>query len=271
MEKRGSMSPLQRVQKILSEAGVASRRKAEEMIREGRVTISGRPAQIGDKADPDWEHIKVDGKRIAVFPVEVNILLNKPKGTVTTVDDPEGRTTVMDLIQGVKTRLFPVGRLDYDAEGVLLMTNDGQMAHRLTHPSFQVPRVYQVKVRGKPSPAEIQRLSGGIFLEDGRTAPCKIRTLKETRENMWLEMVLFEGRNRQVKRMWEKCGFPVLKLKRIMFAGLTLGRLKPGEYRYLRPPEIKKVRDFLKGSSPGKNSERSIEDRQARKNPGNGL
>jgi 23S rRNA pseudouridine2605 synthase len=239
------MTPPQRVQKILSEIGIASRRKAEELIRQGRVTVNGRIIRIGDRADPSCDHIKVDGRRVAGSSPKVYVLLNKPKGTVTTTDDPQGRKTVMDLLGIKKPRLFPVGRLDWDAEGFLLLTNDGGLAHRLSHPSFRIPRIYQVKVKGKPTSAELRKLSGGIFLEDGPTAPCRILPLRETEENLWLEMVLYEGRNRQVKRMWEKLGYPVLKLKRVGFAGLDLGRLKPGEFRALRPGEVQRLKERL--------------------------
>jgi 23S rRNA pseudouridine2605 synthase len=237
------MNPPQRVQKILSEIGIASRRKAEELIREGRVTVNGHIVQIGDRADPWQDHIKVDGRRVAGPSPKVYVLLNKPRGTVTTTDDPQGRKTVIDLLRIKKPRLFPVGRLDWDAEGSLLLTNNGELAHRLSHPSFRIPRIYQVKVKGKPSPEEIRKLSGGISLEDGRTAPCRILPLRGTEENLWLEMVLYEGRNRQVKRMWEKLGYPVLKLKRVAFAGLGLGKLKPGEYRALMPEEVQKLKE----------------------------
>ncbi len=236
------MESLQRLQKILAQAGISSRRKAEELIQEGRVTINGRTARVGDKADADRDHIKVDGRKISLPAAGVYLLLNKPKEVVTTRDDPEGRKTVMDLVKEKKHRLFPVGRLDYDAEGLLLLTTDGGLAHRLTHPSFHIARRYWVKVKGKPGSEVIQRLSKGIILEDGPTAPCHIKMLRETEGNSWLEMVLYEGRNRQVKRMWEKAGFPVLKLKRVSFAGLSLGKLKPGEYRLLRPEEVEKLR-----------------------------
>ena len=237
------MNRLQKVQKILSEIGISSRRKAEEFIREGRVTVNGHIARIGDRADPLQDRIKVDGRSVSASSPKVYLLLNKPRGTVTTTDDPAGRKTVMDLLRIKKPRLFPVGRLDYDAEGLLLLTNDGELAHGLSHPSFRIPRTYRVKVRGKPTPEEIHKLRGGIFLEDGRTSPCQIFPLRETEENMWLEMVLYEGRNRQVKRMWEKLGYPVLKLKRVGFAGLALGRLKPGESRALQPREVQKLKE----------------------------
>jgi 23S rRNA pseudouridine2605 synthase len=244
------MSPLERVQKILSEMGVASRRQAEKLIREGRVTVNGRIAQIGGKAEPSRDFITVDGRRVSHSGEKIYILLNKPKGTITTAQDPEGRTTVLDLIKAPPTRVFPVGRLDYDAEGFLLLTNDGELAHFLSHPSSGVPRTYQVKIKGKPSPADIKKLSQGVYLEDGRTAPCRIRVLRETEDKLWLEMVLYEGRNRQVKRMWAKIGYPVLKLKRVAFAGLSLGRLRPREYRNLRPREVKRLREFMAKNTP---------------------
>jgi 23S rRNA pseudouridine2605 synthase len=240
------MNPLPRLQKVLAEMGLASRRQAEEMIREGRVTVNGRAARIGDKADPSRDHIKVDGRRVALPSAKVYLLLHKPKNTVTTVEDPEGRPTVLGLVKERGARLFPVGRLDYDAEGFLLLTNDGDLAHRLSHPSFRIPRTYWVKVKGKPSEEEIRKLSRGISLEDGLTAPCRITALRETRENSWMEMTLREGRNRQVKRMWEKMGYPVLKLKRISFAGLALGNLQLGEYRDLRPKEVEKIKRMIK-------------------------
>ncbi|HSR12613.1 MAG TPA: pseudouridine synthase, partial [Thermodesulfobacteriota bacterium] len=193
----------------------------------------------------------VDGRLIgAPSSARVYLLLNKPKNFVTTTEDPEGRPTVIDLVRANERRgLFPVGRLDLDAEGFLLLTNDGGLAHRLSHPSFGVPRTYRVKVQGQPSDEEVRRLSRGIVLDDGRTAPCRIVPLQQTAENAWLEMTLHEGRNRQVKRMWEKMGYTVLKLKRTAFAGLSLGRMKPGEYRSLRPAEVEKLRKITQRES----------------------
>ena len=240
------MEPLPRLQKILSEAGVTSRRQAEDLIREGRVTVNGRVARIGDKADPSHDHIKVDGRRLASPASRAYVMVNKPKNMVTTVHDPEGRPTVMDLLKSKSPRLFPVGRLDYDAEGILLLTNDGELAYRLSHPSFRIPRTYWVKVKGKPTPEEVRELSRGVNLSDGLTAPCRTVPLKSTQENSWLEMTLYEGRNRQVKRMWEKMGRPVLKLKRVRFAGLSLRNLKPGETRPLRPGEVEKLQRITK-------------------------
>ncbi len=236
------MNPLARLQKILSEMGVASRRRAEDLIREGRVTVNGRPARVGDKVDPLKDHIKVDGRLVISHGAKVYLMLHKPKNVVTTAEDPEGRTTVMDLVKGRVPRLFPVGRLDYDAEGLLLLTNDGELAHRLSHPSFHVPRTYSVKVKGKPTPDEIHRMSRGMTLEDGPTAPCRVVFRRETRENTWVEMTLHEGRNRQVKRMWEGMGYLVLKLIRVSFAGLSVRDLRAGEHRRLRPGEVEKLK-----------------------------
>ena len=244
------MSPPERVQKILADRGLASRRKAEDLIREGRVTVNGKVAVIGEKADPEKDAIKLDGRRLSVSPEKIYVLFYKPKNVVTTLRDPEGRPTIMDLLAIPKPRLFPVGRLDYDAEGVLLLTNDGDLAHQLAHPSHEVPRTYWVKVKGKPEKEEMQRLGRGIRLEDGITAPCAIAPLRETEGNSWVEMVLHEGKNRQVKRMWEKLGYPVLKLKRVGFGGLKLGSLQPGEYRLLRPAEVQKLKDRASSSAP---------------------
>ncbi len=244
------MRPLERLQKILAERGIASRRKAEDLIRDGHVTLNGRIARIGDKADPRRDAIKVNGRRLAAPSERIYLLLNKPKNVVATLDDPEGRTTVFDLIHMPAPRLFTIGRLDYDAEGVLLFTNDGNLAHQLAHPSFEIPRAYLVKIKGKPQKDEIQRLSRGIRLDDGPTAPCRITPIRETEGNSWVEMTLHEGRNRQVKRMWEKMGYPVLKLKRVSFAGIKLGRLHPGESRFLLPEEVEKLRNMISMKNP---------------------
>jgi 23S rRNA pseudouridine2605 synthase len=251
--------------------GIASRRKAEELIREGRITIHGQVARLGDKADPMRDPIKVDGRRIVPSTAKYYVLMNKPKGFVTTTDDPEGRPTVMDLLKRQKPWIFPVGRLDYDAEGFLLLTNDGDLNYRLSHPSFQIPRTYLVKVKGKPTPEVMERLSRGIQLEDGRTAPCQISPMKETEENRWVRMTLHEGRNRQIKRMWERMGHMVLKIKRVNFAGLALGKLRPGEYRDLLPREVEKLmqmtrKDQEKGEMP-RGGEKSTKSRRGKSWP----
>lgn len=259
------MSPLERLQKILADRGIASRRKAEDLIREGRVTLNGQIAHVGDKADPIRDAIKVNGRRLAGPPEKIYLVLNKPKNVVATTDDPEGRTTVFDLVHMPARRLFSVGRLDYDAEGVLLFTNDGDLAHKLAHPSFEIPRTYWVKLKGKPQKEEIQKLSHGVRLEDGFTAPCHITPIRETEGNSWVEMTLHQGRNRQVKRMWEKIGYLVLKLKRVSFAGVKLGRLQPGEYRLLLPEEVEKLRTMISSKVPPPQALRSLHETSGQK------
>jgi 23S rRNA pseudouridine2605 synthase len=232
----------QRLQKILSEMGIASRRKAEELIFEGRVTVNGRIAAIGMKADRAKDHIKLDGKLLVRPEPKVYLILNKPVQVVTSLLDPEGRPTVKDFIKGVKYRIYPAGRLDYDSEGLLLLTNDGDFTHALLHPSKKIPKTYLVKVKGIPGEEQIHKLKTGIKLEDGLTAPAKIRKLRATEQNAWFEMTIHEGRNRQIRRMFDKIGHSVLKLKRVRINGIELGNLKPGEYRFLTPAEVNRLK-----------------------------
>lgn len=231
-----------RIQKILSEMGIASRRKAEELILAERVTVNGRIATLGMKADPVKAHIKLNGKLLLKREPKVYIILNKPRNVVTSLHDPEGRITVKDLIKDVKYRVFPVGRLDYDSEGLLFLTNDGNFAHAVLHPSKKVSKTYHVKVRGVLEEEEIKKLCKGIKLEDGLTAPSKVIKIRRSQNNSWLEMTIHEGRKRQIRRMLEKIGHPVLKLKRICINGIEMGRLAPGTYRYLTPEEINRMK-----------------------------
>ena len=232
----------QRLQKILSEMGIASRRKAEELILEGRVTVNGRVATIGMKADATSDHIKLNGKLLIRPEPKVYLMLNKPAQVVTSLLDPEGRPTIKDFLKKVKYRIYPVGRLDYDSEGLLLLTNDGDFTQALLHPSKKIPKTYLVKVKGVPGEEQIHKLRTGIKLEDGMTAPAKIEKLRKTENNAWVEMTIHEGRNRQIRRMFEQTGHPVLKLKRTRINGIELGNLKSGEYRYLKPEEILKIK-----------------------------
>lgn len=231
-----------RLQKILSDMGIASRRKAEELIIEGRITVNGRIATIGMKADPVKDHIKVDGKLLIRSEPKVYIMLNKPKNVVTTLYDPEGRPTVKDFLKGVKYRVFPVGRLDYDSEGLLLLTNDGDFAHAVLHPSKKISKTYLVKVKGVLDEEEIEKLRTGVKLGDGMTAPAQVTKVTRTENNSWLKMTIHEGKKRQIRRMFEKMRHPVLKLKRIKINGIELDKLKPGIYRYLMSEEINKIK-----------------------------
>jgi len=238
--------PLVRLQKVLAERGVASRRGAEELIREGRVRVNGAViTELGHKVDPERDRIEVDGKRIPPPPPKVYYLLYKPYGVITSLNDPRGRPTVRDLLRRVKLRIFPVGRLDWDAEGLLLLTNDGELAARLLHPRYQVPRVYLVKVRGLLEKGEVERLREGIPLEDGPSPSMKVTLVRRTKNNTWLQVTLHEGRNRIVKRTFAAIGHPVMKLRRVAFGPLRIGGLRPGEYRALSSEEIKRLKRWV--------------------------
>ncbi len=234
----------QRLQKILSGFGIASRRKAEELIVEGKVTVNGEVATVGMKADPLKDHIKVNGKLItgqrAIH--KVYLAFNKPKGVVTTLSDPEGRPAINDFLKGVKPRVFPVGRLDYDSEGLLLLTNDGDFANSILHPTKKTNKTYLVKVKGELEEDKLEKLRRGIKLEDGVTMPAKAKKIRLSENNSWIEMIIYEGKKRQIRRMLEKVGHPVLKLKRIAINGIKLGDLKPGEIRQLTNEELERIR-----------------------------
>jgi 23S rRNA pseudouridine2605 synthase len=236
---------LERIQKILARAGISSRREAERLIVEGRVMVNGKVVDaLGFKADASRDYIKVDGKRIARPEPPVTVLLNKPRNMLSTVKDPLGRPTVMDLVKKVRARVYPVGRLDFDGEGLLLLTNEGDLAYRLSHPRFAIPRTYEVKVEGIPAEKELKRLKSGVSLEDGRASAVSVRVLGRGEKNCRMRVVVTEGRNHLVKRMLEAVGHPVLKLKRVQFGPLHLGDLSPGQFRYLTPEEIEELRNF---------------------------
>jgi 23S rRNA pseudouridine2605 synthase len=234
-----------RLQKILSETGITSRRKAEDLILEGRVAVNGRIATLGMKADPSKDHVKVDGKLIIRPEPKVYIVFNKPRNVVTSLHDPEGRPTVKDFLRGMKYRVYPVGRLDYDSEGLLLLTNDGDFAHMVLHPSKKIPKTYLIKVKGVPEDIKVEKLKTGVKLEDGMTAPAKVKKIRMTENNAWLEMTIHEGRKRQIRRMLEKIGHPVLKLKRIRINGIVMGKLETGGYRYLTLEEMNRIKKEL--------------------------
>jgi 23S rRNA pseudouridine2605 synthase len=238
--------PAERLQKIIAAAGIASRRKAEELISAGHVKVNGAVVtELGTKADAETDHIRVDGKLLQGAQNHVYLLLNKPKGYVTTVSDPEKRPTVMQLIRGVKKRVYPVGRLDYASEGLLLLTNDGTLANKLMKAASNVPKTYVVKVAGAPSNEALEKLRGGVSIEteNGRrvkTAPAGIRLVKEA-TNPWYEVTLIEGRNREIRRMFEKVGHHVEKIKRVRYGPLTLD-VPPGKFRALTEQEVDRLR-----------------------------
>lgn len=234
----------QRLQKIIAEAGITSRRKAEELILQGRVMVNGQVViQLGSKADPERDHVKVDGKLLRPVRRRVYLLLNKPVGYVSTVSDPQHRPTVISLVarDGIKERVYPVGRLDYHSSGLLLLTNDGELANLLMSPASGVPRTYHVKLEARPGPPDLQKLAEGIVLDGRRTAPCQIRPLAD-REKPWYEITLVEGRYHQVRRMFERVGQSVVKLKRVRIAFLTDRDLSPGQFRHLTAAEVERLR-----------------------------
>ncbi len=233
--------PLERLQKIISTAGVTSRRKAEELITAGQVTVNGAVVtELGSKADLQADHIKVNGKLLRPPKHQVYIAMYKPDSYVTTVSDPQGRDTVMDLLRGVKERVYPVGRLDYHSEGLLLLTNDGDFANKMMAKESHVPKTYLVKVNGTLSFDQEEQFRRGLPIEGRRTAAAGLKLVRSA-ENPWYEVRLFEGRKNQIRMMFKHFGFLVEKLKRVRIGGLTLGSMKPGEFRYLAPEELYKL------------------------------
>jgi 23S rRNA pseudouridine2605 synthase len=242
--------PAERLQKIIAAAGIASRRKAEELISGGLVSLNGKVVtELGTKADPEHDHIRVNGKLLHGAERHVYLLMNKPKGYVTTLNDPEKRPTVMDLLRGVKARVYPVGRLDYASEGLLLLTNDGEFANYLMKAASHVPKTYMVKVAGTPDTAGLQRLRDGLMIPTDkgkrvRTAPAQIKVIKES-DNPWYEVTLIEGKNRQIRRMFEEIGHHVEKIKRVRYGPLELD-VHPGKYRQLTLKEVASLKTAAK-------------------------
>ncbi|NLK69771.1 MAG: rRNA pseudouridine synthase [Clostridiaceae bacterium] len=234
-----------RLQKALAHSGVASRRRAEEYIREGRVKVNGQVVNEMGVVVTANDNIEVDGKPIKLESKKVYILLHKPKGYITSVSDPKGRKTVIDLIDGIEERIYPVGRLDYDSSGLLFLTNDGQFANFLMHPKHEILKTYIVTVKGKPSENAIQSLRKGIKIENYITAPAYVNVLSIYENKTKLEITIHEGRNRQVRKMCEKIGNPVIRLKRVAYGGVQLGNLKPGEWRYLTESEKKRLMEKM--------------------------
>ncbi len=234
-----------RLQKVLARAGFGSRRSCEELIAAGRVTVNGEPAVLGRRVDPRSDHVEVDGVPVPMLPGLVHYLLNKPAGVVTTADDPVGRPTVVSLVPD-DPRVFPVGRLDADTEGLLVLTNDGDLAQRLSHPSFGVEKEYLAEVNGGPGPAALRALRRGVDLEDGRTAPARVGVLAPG----VLRIVIHEGRNRQVRRMCEAVGLPVRRLVRTRIGPVSDAGLAPGRWRALSGAEVRALSSAAGGAEP---------------------
>lgn len=243
----------ERIQKILSKAGVASRRAAEKMIAEGRISLNGVVAiEPGTKADPGRDEIRVDGKLISCESERIYILLHKPQGVVTTLSDPQGRPIVTDLLEGVAERVFPVGRLDYDSEGLLILTNDGDFSQRLQHPRYGIPKTYRVKVEGNPGKREIQALENGVDLSDGQFAPVEVFLEKTNRGSAWLRLTIAEGKNRVIRRAFEALGHPVCRLVRVAVGDVTLNGVREGDWRRLTPREVDRLFAQAGRRKPGK-------------------
>lgn len=232
-----------RLQKYLSAAGVCSRRAGEALIKDGRVKVNDNVVtEMGVSVNPEKDRVEVDNRLVKVVEKKEYILLYKPVGYVTTANDPFGRPTVLDLAKDAKARVFPVGRLDINTSGLLLLTNDGELANRLTHPSYGVEKEYLARVHDIPDTQTLKRLAQGVELEDGMTAPAQVRLVKSGRPTSLVSLVIKEGKNRQVRRMLEAVGHPVVALKRVRFGLLTIGSMKVGEWRRLTPGEVKSLR-----------------------------
>jgi 23S rRNA pseudouridine2605 synthase len=246
--------PTERIHKIIARFGYASRRKAEDFIRNGRVTLNGRVVtQLGTSADPDRDVICLDGARIQPPAGHLTVVLNKPKGVVSTMHDPQGRKTVRDLVSEIPRRLFPIGRLDADSEGLILLTDDGDLALKVMHPRYGVHKTYEALVEGLEKGAQLQKLEKGVVLSDGPTGPAEIKLLRKSGKYNWIRIRISEGRNRQIRRMCAKVGLNVVRLKRVALGGLWLDDLPGGAFREIKYTELRKV--FARpGESPRRSS-----------------
>jgi len=244
----------ERLQKILSRAGISSRRGAEELIAAGRVAVNGVVVdELGAKADPDRDSITVDGREVGQACDRIYLVLYKPAGYMTTLKDPQGRPLVTDLLKGVRERVYPVGRLDYNTEGLLLLTNDGEWANAMAHPRHEVDKEYNVRVRGKVSAQQLDHLAAGVMLEDGETAPATVAVVRESENNTWVSITIHEGRYRQVRRMCEAVGLTVVRLKRVRYGFLSLKGLRTGEYRFLSQEEAMRLKGAGRSGKAGSN------------------
>ncbi len=242
-----------RLQKMLADCGVASRRKAEEMISAGEVKVNGVTAKIGDKVDPKKDKVSVRGKLLDTDVKSIYIMLHKPRGFITTMSDEMDRKCVAELIKDIPERIYPVGRLDRDSEGLLLMTNDGEFANAMTHPSLHIPKTYRVTIRPSITEDQLTQISVGMMIDDRKTAPARVKVLSQESDRVVLEIVLYEGRNRQIRKMCEQLGLEVARLKRIAVGQLKLGMLQPGKWRMLTSEEVKKL---TAGAKADKQSEK---------------
>jgi 23S rRNA pseudouridine2605 synthase len=249
---------LERLQKIIAHAGFASRREAETMIREGRVTVNGRVVtELGSRANAARDHVKVDGKLITRAEPHRYILLYKPKEVMTTVADPQGRKTVIDIVRGVRERIYPIGRLDFHSEGLIVLTNDGDLAFKVSHPRHGSVKTYHVKVRGVPEARMVDRLQRGITIDNKRTLPCEIEQMKTTSRNAeegnsWYEVKLREGRTQQIRKMFQAIGHPVMKLRRVAIGPISDPKLTPGDWREMTKQEVKLLSTQMEPKAPPK-------------------
>ena len=238
-----------RLQKYLSTYGICSRRKGEELIIAGRVFIGKKKAFIGDKIDLNTDKVYIDRKLVTAERKKVYILLNKPRGYITTTNDPKNRKTIFDLIKEIPERVYPVGRLDYDTEGLLLLTNDGDLTFKLTHPKHQINKTYKVKCKGIINLAVIDILRSGVILDDGyKTQKAKVYVIELNKKNSLLEITIYEGKNRQIRKMFESLGHPVIRLTRTKIGDIQIGDLKSSSYRFLKKAEVNKLKNFYKKS-----------------------
>lgn len=252
-----------RLQKMLAECGIASRRKAEEMIAAGRVAVNGVRAQIGDKVDVKKDKVTVDGQRVQTVDEKVYIMVHKPRGYLTSMSDDRGRKCVSELVEELPVRLFPIGRLDKDSEGLLLMTSDGDFANLIAHPSTHVPKVYRVTVRPGVTEEQLTRLAVGVEIDGRMTAPASVRVLEQQPGRVVLEFVLHEGRNRQIRNMCEAVGLEVARLKRTAIGAVKLGMLPQGRFRDLTPDEVRRLRAAAQKKGNAQNTQREEEKQNA--------
>jgi 23S rRNA pseudouridine2605 synthase len=241
--KKTSSNKAERLNKILATAGIASRRRADELISRGLVTVNGRKeTRLGSQAIWGIDAIAVNGQPIPGPPRKIYLILNKPFGYVCTLRDPEGRPIVRDLIKGVKERIYPVGRLDFDSQGLLILTNDGELSHRLMHPKFRIPRTYKAIIGGSISNESVEQLKKGVLLDDGPTGPARVRVVNRQDKRSVVRLTIFEGRSREIRRIFEALGHKTLQLIRIGYGNLQIGDLKVGDYRHLNEREVKALR-----------------------------